>query len=74
VEAKVGEFPFFRGFGGLRIERIEKRRITFSFFRDVYLLTPGDSLDLDSEIDGPEDSQGCVYESYEYHLRITWKK
>lgn len=74
VEAKVGEFPFFRGFGGLRIERIEKHRITFSFFRDIYLLTPGDSLDLDSEIDGPEDSQGCVYESYEYHLRITWKK
>ena len=74
VEAKVGEFPFFRGFGGLRIERIEKRRITFSFFRDIYQLTPGESLDLDSEIDGPEDSQGCVYESYEYHLRITWKK
>ena len=73
VEAKVGEFPFFRGFGGLRIERIEKRRITFSFFRDIYQLTPGESLDLDSEIDGPEDSQGCVYESYEYHLRITWK-
>lgn len=73
VEAKVGEFPFFRGFGGLRIERIEKHRITFSFFRDIYQLTPGESLDLDSEIDGPEDSQGCVYESYEYHLRITWK-
>lgn len=74
VEAKVGDFPFFRGFGSLRIDRIEKRCITFSFFRDVYLLTPGESLDLDAEIDGPEDSQGCVYESYEYHLHITCKE
>lgn len=74
VEAQVGRFPYFTGFGGLRIDRIEKRCITFSFYGDVYLLTPGESLDLDSEIDGPEDSQGCVYTSYDYHLHITWKE
>lgn len=74
VEAKVGKFPYFTGFGGLRIDRIERRCITFSFYSDVYLLTPGESLHLDNEIDGPEDSHGCVYESYEYHLCITWKE
>ncbi len=74
VEAKVGEFPYFRGFGGLRIDRIEKHCITFSDYGTIHLLTPGETLHLNTEIDGPEDSQGCVYESYEYYLRITWKK
>ena len=74
VEAKVGTFPHFTGFGGLRIDRIEKSCITFSYYGDIHKLTPGETLHLDEEIDGPEDSQGCVYESYDYYLRITWKK
>ena len=73
VEAKVGEFPFFRGFGGLRIERIEKRCITFSFYEEVKLLTPGETLRMHSEIEGREYSDGCVYEYYDYYLHITWK-
>ena len=74
VEAKVGNFPYFTGFGGLRIDRIEKRCITISDYGKVYLLTPGDTLRLKREIDGREDSQGCVYESYDYYLRITWRQ
>ena len=73
VEAKVGEFPFFKGFGGLRIDRIEKNCITFSHFGDIQLLTPGETLHMHEEIEGREDSQGCVYESYDYYLDITWK-
>ncbi len=73
VEAKVGEFPFFRGFGGLRIERIEKGCITFDFYGDTHLLTPGETLRMHEEIEGREYSDGCVYESYDYYLHITWK-
>ena len=74
VEAKVGSFPYFTGFGGLRIDRVEKGCITFSDYGTVYLLTPGDTLRFSRELDGPEDSQGCVYESYDYFLRITWRQ
>ena len=80
VEAKVGEFPYFTGFYGLHIERIENQCITFSFdkniklrYSDVPQLRPGETIHFYSEIDGPEDSHGCVYESYDYYLAITWK-
>ena len=73
VEAKVGKVPFFMGFGGLRIDRVEKRCITFSHFGDIMLLTPGETLHMHNEVEGREDSQGCVYESYDYYLDITWK-
>lgn len=73
VEAIVGSFPYFTGFGGLRIDRIEKQSIIFSFFEDIKQLTPGETIYFHSEIDGPEDHDGCVYTSDEYCLRITWK-
>ena len=73
VEAKVGKFPYFTGFGGLRIDRIEKRCITFAFYSEIKLLTPGETIHFYNEIDGREDHDGCVYESYEYYLDITWK-
>ena len=73
VEAKVGEFPFFKGFGGLRIDRIEKKCITFSFYGDIKLLTPGETLRMHEELEGREYSDGCVYEYYDYYLSITWK-
>lgn len=80
VEAKVGEFPYFTGFGGLRIDRIENNGITFSFDDDIKLqytntplLKPGETIHFQSIIDGPEDSHGCVYETFEYYLAITWK-
>lgn len=74
VEAKIGSFPFFMGFGGLRIDRIEKRCITFSFYNETKLLTPGETVYFHTEIDGREDHEGCVYESYDYYLDITWKE
>ena len=73
VEAKVGEFPFFKGFGGLRIDRIEKKCITFSFYGDIKLLTPGETLRMHEALEGREYSDGCVYEYYDYYLSITWK-
>jgi hypothetical protein len=74
VEAKVGSFPFFMGFGGLRIDRIEKGCITFSDYGTIYLLTPGDTLYLHHEIEGREWSDGCVYDSEDYYLRIIWRR
>ena len=74
VEAKVGSFPYFTGFSGLRIDRIEKRAITFSFYDETKVLTQGETIHFHNEIDGPEDHDGCVYESYDYYLDITWKE
>ena len=74
VEAQVGTFPYFTGFGGLRIDRIQKRCITFAFYRETKQLSPGQTVHFHSEIEGPEDHDGCVYESDDYYLDITWKK
>ena len=74
VEAKIGTFPYFTGFGGLRIDRIEKRCITFAFYDETRLLTPGETIHFHTEIDGPEDHDGCVYTSEDYYLDITWKE
>ena len=74
VEAHIGKFPYFTGFGSLRIDRIERRCITFSFYDEIKLLTPGETIQFYNEIDGPEDHDGCVYESYDYYLDITWKE
>ena len=74
VEAKIGKFPYFTGFGGLRIDCIKKSCITFSFYGDIRLLYPGETIQFYNEIDGREDHDGCVYESYDYYLDITWKK
>lgn len=74
VEAKIGTFPYFTGFGGLRIDRIEKRCITFAFYDEIKLLTPGETIHFHNEIDGPEDHDGCVYTSEDYYLDITWKE
>ena len=74
VEAKIGKFPYFTGFGGLRIDCIKKSCITFSFYGDIRLLYPGETIQFYNEIDGREDHDGCVYESFDYYLDITWKK
>ena len=74
VEAKIGKFPYFTGFGGLRIDRIERRCITFAFYENIKLLTPGETIHFYNEIEGREDHDGCVYESYDYYLDITWKE
>lgn len=42
-------------------------------FGDTHLLTPGETLRMHEEIEGREYSDGCVYESYDYYLHITWK-
>ena len=73
VEAQVGTFPYFTGFGGLRIDRIQRRCITFAFYGETKQLTPGQTVHFHSEIEGPEDHDGCVYESEDYYLDITWK-
>jgi len=73
VEAKVGSFPYFTGFSGLRIDRIEKDCITFSDYGTIYLLTPGETLYLHNEIEGDADHDGCVYDSEDYYLRIIWE-
>lgn len=74
VEAKVGSFPYFTGFGGLRIDRIEKGCITFSDYGTIYLLTPGETIYLHHEFEGDSDHDGCVYDSEDYYLRIIWRR
>lgn len=65
VEAKVGRFPYFTGFEGMRIDHIKKRHITFAFNDDIRFLTPGETLHY---------HQFCTYDGNHYYLDITWVK
>lgn len=73
-EAGLGELCF-SGFGSLKIERIQKNCITLSRYGGTtYQLTPGGTVQMSSEIEGREYSDGCVYDGDDYKLELTWKK
>lgn len=73
-EAELGELCF-SGFGSLKIDRIQKNCITLSLYGgETYQLTPGGTVQMSSEIEGREYSDGCVYDGDDYTLRLTWKE
>ena len=72
LEAKTGRLGVFIGFYDLKVERIEGDKITLTRDGSTYVLTPGESLRFYAEIEGREWSDGCVYDSDEYSLTITW--
>ena len=72
MEAKTGRLGVFIGFYDLKVERIEGDKITLTHDGSTYVLTPGESLRFYAEIEGREWSDGCVYDSDEYSLTITW--
>lgn len=71
--AQLGKMDF-DGFSSFEIVRIENNCITITHWRDTYLLTPGETLHLNMEIEGREWSDGCVYDGDDYTLDLTWAK
>ena len=73
LEAKVGELDLPVYTAGITIEAIEPDRIVLSCRgHDIRTLAPGHSVGYLREVEGREYSDGIVYESDEYSIRITW--
>ncbi|MDY5005671.1 MAG: hypothetical protein SPF12_04800 [Prevotella sp.] len=60
------------GFWNYEITSIKSDCITIEFYKEKYEVRPGKPLLLYKEIEGREWSDGCVYESDEYNLELTW--
>ena len=63
-----------RGFWNYEITSVKADSITIEFYEEKYVVRPGEPLHLYNEIEGREWSDGCVYDSDEYTLDITWKE
>lgn len=73
VEAKPGYLDLPQYALGIAIESIEPERIVLtSYGRKHRTLTPGKTVGYMDEVEGREYSDGCVYESDEYTINITW--
>ena len=58
---------------GITIEALEPERIILTTYgSDPRELTPGKSVGYLREVEGREWSDGCVYESDEYSITVTW--
>lgn len=71
--AKLGEIHI-PGFWCYEITDIQHNCITIEFYEEKYVVRPGQPLQLYNEIEGREWSDGCVYDSDEYNLTLTWKE
>ena len=60
------------GFWNYEITSIKSDCITIEFYEEKYEVRPGKPLLLYKEIEGREWSDGCVYDSDEYNLELTW--
>ena len=60
------------GFWNYEITSIKSDCITIEFYKEKYEVRPGKPLLLYNEIEGREWSDGCVYDSDEYNLELTW--
>ena len=60
------------GFWRYEITSIKSDCITIEFYEEKYKVRPGEPLLLYKEIEGREWSDGCVYDSDEYNLELTW--
>ncbi|MBP5527768.1 MAG: hypothetical protein J6X79_04855 [Bacteroidales bacterium] len=75
IEAKAGTLDLPEYTCGITIEAIEPERIIVtSYGTDPRELTPGKTVRYFREEEGREWSDGCVYESDEYSIAITWIK
>ena len=73
VEAKLGELDLPHYTDGLTIEAIEPGHIIVSCHGyDIRHLSPGQTVGYLREVEGREYSDGIVYESDEYSIKITW--
>ncbi len=73
MQAKLGSLGI-SGFWSYEITRITEDCITIEFYKERYELRPDQPLNLFSEIEGDERSDGCVYDGDDYSLELTWKK
>ena len=75
MEAKLGgNLGHFVGFGSLKVVAVKSNLVKLRFEDKTYELTPGSEMTLWSEIEGREWSDGCVYDSDEYKLTLTWDR
>lgn len=73
IDAKAGELNLPEYTGGITVELIEPGQIILSTYgQRLKTLTPGKSVGYLHEVEGREWSDGCVYESDEYSITITW--
>ena len=73
VEATPGELDLPQYTDGLTIEAIEPEHIIVSCYgHDLRHLSPGQTVGYLREVEGREYSDGIVYESDEYSIKITW--
>ncbi len=69
--AQLGKLGI-RGFYSYEITCIKADCITIEFYEEKYEVRPDKPLHLYNEIEGREWSDGCVYDSDEYTLDLTW--
>ena len=72
IEVKLGKL-YFMGFYDIEITRIDPDCITFVQGKEPSrTLIPGGRIHFSAEIEGREWSDGCVYDSDDYSLTLTW--
>ena len=71
MEAKLGKLGI-QGFWSYEITSIKSDCITIEFYEEKYEVRPDKPLHLYKEIEGREWSDGCVYDSDDYTLDLTW--
>lgn len=75
IEAKTGPLDLPVHTCGITLEAIEPERIILTTYgNNARELNPGKTVGYLHEVEGREWSDGCVYESDEYTIEITWKQ
>lgn len=62
-----------QGFWNYEITGVRHDSVTIEFYEEKYYVRPEEPLRLYKEIEGREWSDGCVYDSDDYSLELTWK-
>ncbi|UKK48642.1 hypothetical protein L6475_01365 [Prevotella sp. E9-3] len=71
MEAKLGKLGI-QGFWNYEITSVKSDCIIIEFYEEKYEVRPDKPLHLYKEIEGREWSDGCVYDSDDYTLDLTW--
>ena len=73
LEAKPGALDLPEYACGITVELLEPERIVLSTYgHRRRTLTPGQTVGYLDEVEGREYSDGCVYDSDEYSISVTW--
>ena len=62
-----------QGFWNYEITVVRHDSVTIEFYEEKHYVRPEEPLRLYKEIEGREWSDGCVYDSDDYSLELTWK-